>query len=694
MSLDDLLKQSQSGDPNTIQTVSPGPTASGPPPIGLDRLLRESAAQQNTPPDPTKTARTQQLLGVLSGRTEIEDVGGGLTGAVVTGTKRVFENINARRELGELGLDDKQIDIATKTLRKLQTPIRLGQLAGGIVGGIAGAATFGPDPTDIVTVPALAAGTAKFVGAALGAGAVGVAGETAQIGLEENRLISKTEALRSFGEEAGLEAATRGAVSFGKFLFSPFIKQTVPEAAALVDEFAKFGGSFSPIELDNRLSLSLAESISKGSFGAAEIFRDFELKQNRAALSFADSVVDSIAQGVSRQTSTQLGESLAQDISRPGGRIFALMDDVFDPLYKKIQQLAPDATVNTSAVKQFAGNQLKKDAKLSKNFLSPAGRERMKNIVGLPGTLSIDDMRTLRTSILQEARKLGRDVDPSEALVKQLAGLTQESIESPVLTKQLSGEALNLLTNTNRLYAASRQGLATTFSEKLAKRLIAKPSNVLREVFPNDNAPAIKRMRQALIEPVSGKTSKEGKLLWDSLRKQWAGAAVEDATKEGVFNVSRFSATLSRMKPESLNVMFSKEELNRLKKVTSLFETVKKKPLGQGALFVKGIQFFGAAKLYQGIQEGDALAIAEGGALAIGPVAYAKLATDKIGAKLLTTGLKLKPGSTALVPIVTRMIKILSQISERESTLGKQRKQTSIPTPSLKELRGFGGRGF
>jgi hypothetical protein len=79
----------------------------------------------------------------------------------------------------------------------------------------------------------------------------------------------------------------------------------------------------------------------------------------------------------------------------------------------------------------------------------------------------------------------------------------------------------------------------------------------------------------------------------------------------------------------------------------------------------------------------------------MGPAAFAKLATDPRGVKLLTAGFKLKPGASGMVPIVARMVKILNGIDKEElKATEKARRKPSSPPPTLEQLRGQGGRGF
>ena len=104
--------------------------------------------------------------------------------------------------------------------------------------------------------------------------------------------------------------------------------------------------------------------------------------------------------------------------------------------------------------------------------------------------------------------------------------------------------------------------------------------------------------------------------------------------------------------------------------------------------------------MYRSGKEGDFIGFTAGGILAIGPLAFAKLATSQRGVKFLTAGFKIKPGASGLVPNAVRMVRLLEEINRKELrqrnkkalTRRKQRFTESVPT--LRQLRGFGGRGF
>lgn len=680
--------------------------------------------------DQLRQERVSQLLGQLGGRlpttrplTETDAIFR-TTPGITTPTVRPQQPPGepqrrvAHTELQRMGLSPQQIDLTLRTQNILGRP-KIGGPAGGILGALGATAIAGrviPGPIDDAAIMAalIAAG---------GAGVGGVAGQAAQTGIEERRLISKREALGAFATEASLELGGRAAVRAGKFVFSPLIKRTVPEAASLVDDFAKVGGSFSPTELDRRFSLHIGEAFSRGSFGAKTLFQEAEEKQGRAVLAYANNFIDSIGKGIARETPERIGEIFAEGITRPGGRVFNIFDDLINPLYKQVDELAKESEfgfrqmriggravrgttgrfiptkklqrlrlgpkVNTGGLKQFAKKHLATDARLNEQFLSPAGRGKLQKIRDMADNISFSDMRTLRSSFLKDVRKMARDVDQSQGIIKQLAGIADDAIFDPKAAQGLNPEALNLLRNTNALYKAGKQGIETTFSGRLAERLLKNPSRVVKELFPNNNPKAIRLLRQSLVEPISGRPSTEGRVLWNQLRQAWLADTVEQSIKEGAADPKTFNRLMGKLGPNALREMFPEKHLAKgVKEIRTLFEIAGKAPPSGTSLFSRGAQLGGLAMMYNSGKEGDFIGFTFGGLLAIGPLAFAKLATTPQGVKFLTAGFKLKPGASSLVPNAVRMIRLLRNINKAESRAPRRKERENMLT------RGFGARGF
>lgn len=715
---EELLRMRQTQPTGSIQDI---PT---------EQLLQFQQQRQQIQQDQRVSQLLDQLGGRLPGRDPIPVAA--FPGPVETQRRRAFQ------ELLALDFTPKQIELTVQAQRMLGGP-RIGRGAGGVLGAIGATALAGrfiPGPIDDVAImiALIAAG---------GAGISGVAGEAIQTGIQEKRLIGKREALKAFVIEAGTELGGRGAVRAGKFFAGPFIKKTVPEAAALIDDFAKVGGAFSPTELDRRFTLRIGEAFSRGGFGAREIFQEFEERQGSAALVFANNIIDALGEGIARQPIREIGEEFAKGITKPGGRVFNMLDDLFDPLYAQLDELVKESTfgfrqirkggvvrgvsgrfipakelqrirtgagVSTKSLKAFAQrikDQNKRLVAVAKRtgrdlpLLSPAGKKVLKDIDNMPETLRHLDYRAFRTKVLKESRKLNRDLDVSDSMVKQISNVTRKELLDPVTVSNTSVETRRLHANISRLYSSSQDILEKEFSEKLAKRLVTNPSSVLKEIIPEGNPKGMEILRKSLVEPIQGIPSAEGKVLWNQVRQAWLADIVDQATKEGVVNPRLYNNLLRKMGRPAFNEMFPEPAIRQsVDKIQNLFTIVGKAPPTGASLFSRGAQTLGVVKMWQGAKAADFIGITHGGLLAIGPLAFAKLATSPKGVKFLTTGFRLKPGASGLVPNAVRMVRLLREINQKEN---RQRKAFELRkaaltrirrAPTAPQLRGFRGRGF
>lgn len=686
ISTEELLKMRQTQPTGSIQDI---PT---------EQLLQFQQQRQQSQQDQRVSQLLDQLGGRLPGRDPVPVAA--FPGPAEEKRRRAFQ------ELIALDFTPKQIELTVQAQRMLGGP-RIGRPAGGIAGALGATAIAGrfiPGPIDdaAIMIGLIAAG---------GAGIGGVAGEAAQTGIEEKRLIGKREALKAFAIEAGTELGGRGLVRAGKFVAGPLIRKIVPEAAALVDDFAKVGGTFSPTELDRRFTLRIGEAFSRGGFGAREIFQEFEERQGKAALVFANNIIDALGEGIARQPIREIGEEFAKGITKPGGRVFNMLDDLFDPLYlqlddlvkestfgfrqirkggeavrgvtgrfipaKELQRIRTGAGVSTKSLKAFAKktkDQNKRLVAIAKRtgkdlpLLSPAGKKAVRDIDNLPETLRHIDYRAFRTKILKESRKLNRDLDVSESMVKQISSITRKELLDPANVSNTSVEARQLHANISNLYSSTQTILENEFSEKLAKRLVKNPSSILKEIIPTGNPDGMEILRKSLVEPIQGIPSAEGKALWNQIRQAWLADVVDQATKEGVVNPRLYNNLLRKMGRPAFNEMFPEPAVRQsVDKIQNLFTIVGKAPPTGASLFSRGAQTLGVVKMWQGAKAADFIGITHGGLLAIGPLAFAKLATTPRGVKLLTVGFKIKPGAKRLVPNAVRIVRLLREINKKEN---------------------------
>jgi hypothetical protein len=628
-------------------------------------------------------------------------------------------------ELVNRGYKPEQLELTAKIQREttpsfLKDVIRpnIGQMTGGTAGGALGGTLIAEFvgkippltvlPEELVTRP---------VFAAIGAGIGGAIGKGSQVGVEERRW---PDFWKEILPAAGSEAATEGVGRYGamglKFALGPLIKKSVPEAAEIVQRYGEEAVQLDPAQLDKRLSLRLGTAISRNSVGAEDIWAKFGEKQSAGVEVLADQIQDNILGGVQRLSPQEATEVFATGITEPDGLVMKWLDDLFTPLYKKVDEvsaskyvkLVGDVEVPSSIVdetgrpflstsKQVVGEQVlgprtttkplkefaeKKIAEADRMMkagkgiaLSAEGRTMLEKIAGLKDEIGFGDLRDLRSTWLNKSRKLARDIDESQAIAKQVAGIANDLVYDPQYTKGLTPEARRLLENTNRLYRSSREVMEKNFPERLAKSILKNPAQSINRVFPDKNPKAVATLRNALIEPVKGKPSAEGKVLWNQLTSAWLGETVDKSIKETGMSATTFNNTLHKIGDDTLKEMFPDPAMRQqVKDIGIILKDLKRPTLSGMSLVSKSVQFGGAAEAYYGAKEGDFVAVGAGLTLALGPVAFAKLATSKTGKQLLLAGVKAKPGSSEIGPLAVRMINALRQIDSEEIKQEQQAK--------------------
>lgn len=648
----------------------------------------------------------------------------------------------------ERGYDPEQLKVTLGVQKATKPPFQWGKTIGGMVGGYAAPLALSkliPGPIDDVAIAAklaLKASKARRLlavplTAAAGAGAGGAVGETAQIGIQQKRIASLKEMYDAGKNEALWELGGRYAgPALKSTIFSPFIKKTNPEAARLMAKFGQNALMFSPQELDKRLVIRAAESISRGSFGTEHLWQEFAEKGLQGVRGVGDQLVDTIVEGAGRLPANEAVGVLEQGL-RPGGFIQTQIDDLFDPLFKELKKMSPNARVSSAPLKAIAKAELAADAALMKGtkagtHLTPKGRQLLETILDYKDVLGRDQMRTIRSDFLKEARTFAREADRGEALVKRLAGAADDAVFNPEYSvgtfkpvdtgeikvfalgdiksekglayKGMTPEANRFLRNINGLYKATHEALETTFDERMIKTLAKDPAKYVQRLFPAKNPDAIIRLRESLTKPIAGKSSVEGKALWNQLRGNWYADVLDKATKEQGLSHSAYYNVLQNM-GDSLKEMFPEKPIRDvmirdipsalgLKRITSAAGT---------PLFTKSMQTGGVITMYEGIKNDSPVAVTVGGALAIGPGVFAKFATEPTGKylKYLTAGFNVKPGNTSqLIANTARIIKALKSIDDKEQQTSQQIEQRKKADrwqrsqPTLQSLRGFGGRGY
>lgn len=701
-----LLKPSMDGFSKWQQENVSAPIPSETPKIDDETLLR-----QVEDVDKQLYSATRKRQQAEYGKLSLESIPSPEEQKLTGKKQQIYKDFTQR------GYDPNTINFALNVRKKVQAP-RYGRMLGAAGAATAvSLATGGAEPSDFFTWPT--------VYRAVAAGLGGVGGEAAQTGIEEKRLITPKEAGTAFLIEVGTQAGTEGGTVLAKkTIFAPFVKKptgglTTDKLTALKKKFAEYGGKFAPTELDERMGVEIAEGVGRGAFGAKSLWQDFEERQGNAARLYADKIISSITKETIQDTPEIVTKDFANAISH-GGVVMNKIDDFFDDLYGQIDDLTKSqlvkktgmvevpstildqsgkpitqtvekvigkefqgATVSTRrlktwAVEKLAANDaLLKTGEEGRNILfSAEGRTALNDILALEDDISFGGMRKFRTRTLNKTLQYARDVNPDKGLMKEIEGIITDSLFDIKNTKGLTPEAMNLLKNTNNLYAETAVIKAKVFREALVDTITANPTKGISQILPDNNPEAIKNMRESLMWPTGRVGARgegrlidpEGIIMWNKLRQaKLAEMANKIFTPEGTATRNAVDRTFKQIGDKALKELFPEEELaGNLFTFKQILTRLSEKPPGGNTLLVRSGQGAGAVMLYKGIERGNVVMIGAGGVLILGPVALAKLATTKIGISLLTAGMK--PGINNYVPIAARMVNYLVQSDKEEKT--------------------------
>ncbi|MHC4326302.1 MAG: hypothetical protein ACYSUX_18685, partial [Planctomycetota bacterium] len=446
-------------------------------------------------------------------------------------------------------------------------------------------------PEELITVPHAIYKGLKIALPVLGAGLGGVGGEAVQISREEGRRASLKELLNAFLIESGTELGMHGLVRTGKAALAPFIKKPIGNASELVKQYQRAGANLSASQLDERLHLTLIDEITHGAFGSKELAQQFLHKSAKATDVVSDGLLDAMVDETTRLSKDALAQRLSGIVGKnPRGELTVLLDDVFKPAYKELHEsqeaywkrrfatvkesipkstrlkphlpdepihrdvrrvvgrdlvakLSPDMRelenfmprgVSTKELKRFALQQLKKERDVVRPGLKAhplfegAMAKEFADIMKWEDAIPWSRMFEMRSRLLRKTMKFAREMDPDEALYKQLESLTFDSLTDPKLVKGMRPEDVNMFNNLRGLWKTSREGLAETFNQKLLERAVQNPSRLLRGIIPEGNPRAIRQLRQSLMEPISGIKSPAGESLWKQVRTAWFANILDD----------------------------------------------------------------------------------------------------------------------------------------------------------------------
>jgi len=556
------------------------------------------------------------------------------------------------------------------------------QMVGGSVGGIAGAKAGAMAGAKIPTGHPYMKGAAILGGAALGAGIGGMGGTGYQQYYQMTKPGAKpmtmgelyTEQAIAGIEEAASELIGRGVAKVGGKLLAPVKKRLLPGAKGLSRQLLKRGAHLTPAQMTESRIIDTVEGMAEKSFfGGGRLQRLKTLTQPKAFAKYVDDIVENIARGAKNNLSPEeVGDLLLDTIE---GKKVAFRATA-KAAYSKVDRLSKGTKVSLVELKNFARKTMKTAAARKGVGSSQAGDVLLKKTLQLDDFVSFKQAQALRSAFLDERTAMAVTRDKALGLAKQFTKLTDEAMDAGGKTLGKTDEAVKAWRVANKFYREGQERFNKKIIRSLTKSLAENPEVAVKKIFK----PQASKQIKAVKELVDNKT-------WQQLKTAYLEQLIREASDaDGIVLGKSFLSKLNKMGDDTLKTIYNGQEIASIHSIGKMGELLQKPTGGSGGMVIQLMQAGAAINLLTG---GLPQLTQESAAVLIAPPVLSRMIANPTFSKWLSAGFKMPQGSAAAAALVTRLIKAKLKI-EKEMRAEKQ----SPKEPTLKQLRGFGGRGF
>jgi hypothetical protein len=372
-----------------------------------------------------------------------------------------------------------------------------------------------------------------------------------------------------------------------------------------------------------------------------------------SGMQLTENVLDDVSNGIVKNLDiTEVGALL--DDSLDGSA--AAWKTVTNQLYKNVDGLAKGTGVDITGAVDDAARVMKKVKSGRKFAGSVENKKVFRDISKMSKKLSFEEAADLRSSLLSEMRRFEKSGDSNaRRLVAQYADMVDSAMESSAKSAGIGLEKEWRLAN--RFYKRGKDKFDQAVIRKVSKLIDgAEPEKVANVLFGTDSPLKVKSVKNVLLGK-TGKSSQQiiaDKATWDKVRWAWVadkfqGAVQDEGEFAGVYSAKKLNKIFGRgssvgSKGSMMSEAFSPKELERLRYLSDVWNTLEKKPAGQiGKVLVGVLQASAAAGLIRGQKEAATL-----GVLAA-PNLIGRLVTSESGSKILTDGI-LHLSNTGKIP--------------------------------------------
>lgn len=495
--------------------------------------------------------------------------------------------------------------------------------------------------------------------------------------------------LKAAGIEGALELTSQGLIK----ILSPFGKKILPETEKVMKWFAAKGGKFTPGQATESYALDYLENVAESSiFGGARMAK-FKAGQEVVVKNIADNLSDSIAK-----------EMPAEEV---GNLIKSAVDNKIDAfrvvgrgLYKKVDDLAGGAMINTKPLKIEAAKILKQmrptvetitsevpvesiildetgkpftelAEQISKTELMPSLKNRstvklLRDFQNLPDKVPFSYLQQWRSDLLQVGYQ------PSDLIPSRTAGTAKhfaKQIDDLFSQAEggLSDEALVSLQRANQYWRAGKE----RFNSSLVKAVAAKnPEAVLGRFLKTGDITDIRAMKKIV-----------GPEIWSNVQ----GAYVRNLLygPEGIVTGKKLTTSLHNMGRPTLNELLGPEMTTELHNLANIIQLIEKRPTRIGGGMMIQLRQSGALMQLAGAITATQTQMpglqTTGLGFLIGPEALAQLFTRPAGIRYFTKGLTTNATSAEAIRLAARITELATEV--KTTTIS----ETTLPTQVQKD---------
>lgn len=608
--------------------------------------------------------------------------------------KRAFQ------ELQGMGYSTEQIAGALAFEEGIKPPSKTPQAIGSFIAGLA-AGQLIPGPIDEV---ALTTRLLRGAGKATIAAAGGVAGKALQIVADPDAEFHARELMKVFGEEFIYEGATLGLAPVGRKIIGGARKTLIPGAERLSRKLTDAGRKLGirtrllPAQASENQLIDTIQGIGENSLIGSNTVFQFKRGQLKTAENIIEGLSDEIVEGASK-TSIDDVASLVFDTIEDRGISHSV---AARHLYKAVDDITAGARVNIRPIKTLAQEILEKADKAGRIGQTPTSLNLLDTIINdVDDVVSFETAQDVRSGLLDILRKGESKLTPDPkavGIVKRITPRIDKAMQTAA--KDISPEAEQMWRKANNFWKQGKSTFHNKMVKKLMRTLPDNPEVVSKSVFRPNATKSILRVRRAAGE----KAFREIKASWiEQLARE--AATVDPSAVAGIGETAgnKMLRKFNGLGQSALDAAFTKKEQGAIRDSARLLGIVQARTGGHsGALrFVQGSALAGivASPFVPNETASRSIGIT-GGVILLGPAVLGRLMTNPTFAKLLSEGLKAPVGTQQSIALTARLVRNVMQARREinKERLRRERERTSFEltkqAPSLRELRGFRGRGF